>query len=98
MAKLKLQAPRGMRDILPEDQKYVKYILKKSDQLLDYYGFERIDTPMVESVDLFLRSAGEVSDIMEKEIYTLKTKGGDVLALRPEGTAGVIRAYIENRS
>ena len=85
-----------MRDILPEDQKYFRYIQKKSDQLLEYYGFERIDTPMVESVDLFLRSVGETSDIMEKEIYTVKTKGGDVLALRPEGTAGVIRAYIEN--
>ncbi len=85
-----------MRDILPEDQKYLRYVLKKSDQLLDYYGFERIDTPTIESVDLFLRSAGETSDIMEKEIYTLKTKGGDMLALRPEGTAGVVRAYIEN--
>ncbi|MBI2674652.1 MAG: histidine--tRNA ligase [Candidatus Yanofskybacteria bacterium] len=96
MAKVKLQSPKGMRDILPEDQRYFKYILKKSDQLLDYYGFERIDTPMVESVELFLRSVGESSDIMEKEIYTLKTKGGDMLALRPEGTAGVVRAYIEN--
>lgn len=96
MAKPKLQAPKGMRDILPEDQKYLKYILKKSDQLLDYYGFERIDTPMIESVDLFLRSVGQTTDIMEKEIYTLKTKGGDTLALRPEGTAGVVRAYIEN--
>ncbi|OGN14885.1 MAG: histidine--tRNA ligase [Candidatus Yanofskybacteria bacterium RIFCSPHIGHO2_02_FULL_43_22] len=85
-----------MRDILPEDQKYLRYILKKSDQLLDYYGFERIYTPIVESVDLFLRSVGETSDIMEKEIYTFKTKGGDILALRPEGTAGMIRAYIEN--
>lgn len=85
-----------MRDILPEDQKYFRYIQKKSDQLLEYYGFERIDTPMVESADLFLRSVGETSDIIEKEIYTIKTKGGDVLALRPEGTAGVVRAYIEN--
>lgn len=85
-----------MRDILPEDQKYFRYIQKKSDQLLEYYGFERIDTPMVESADLFLRSVGETSDIIEKEIYTIKTKGGDVLALRPEGTAGVARAYIEN--
>lgn len=85
-----------MRDILPEDQKYFRHIQKKSDQLLDYYGFERIDTPMLESADLFYRSVGETSDIGEKEMYTLKTRGGDVLALRPEGTAGVIRAYIEN--
>lgn len=85
-----------MRDILPEDHKYFRYINKKSDQLLDYYGFERIETPMAESVDLFLRSAGEASDIVEKEIYNFKTKSGDMLALRPEGTAGVVRAYIEN--
>ena len=96
MSRQRIQAPKGMRDILPEDQKYFKYILKKSDQLLDYYGFERIETPIAESVDLFYRSVGETSDIGEKEMYTLKTKGGDVLALRPEGTAGVVRAYIEN--
>ena len=96
MAKVKLQSPKGMRDILPEDQKYFRYIQKKSDQLLDYYGFERIDTPMVESVDLFLRSTGETSDIVEKEMYIFKTKGGDTLALRPEGTPGIVRAYIEN--
>jgi histidyl-tRNA synthetase len=91
-----IQAPKGMRDILPEDQRYIRYIQKKSDQLLDYYGFEKIDTPMLESADLFYRSVGETSDIGEKEMYTLKTKGGDVLALRPEGTAGVVRSYLEN--
>ena len=96
MAKLKIQSPKGMRDILPEDQKYFRHILKKSEPLLEFYGFERIDTPIAESVDLFVRSVGETSDIIEKEIYTLKTKGGDMLALRPEGTAGVARAYIEN--
>ncbi len=96
MAKPKLQAPKGMRDILPEDQRYITHIQKKSNQLLDYYGFEKIDTPMLESADLFYRSVGETSDIGEKEMYTLKTKGGDMLALRPEGTAGVVRAYIEN--
>lgn len=96
MARPKLQAPRGMRDILPEDQKYLKYILKKSDQLLDYYGFERIETPMVESTDLYLRGTGESTDIVQKEMYTFKTRGGDSLTLRPEGTPGVVRAYIEN--
>lgn len=85
-----------MRDILPEDQRYFKYIQKKSDQLLDYYGFEKIDIPMVESTDLYLRGTGEDTDIVQKEMYTFKTKGGDSLTLRPEGTPGVIRAYIEN--
>lgn len=97
MAKPRLiQAPKGMRDILPEDQKYFKYISKKSEALLEYYGFERIDTPILESVDLFSRSVGQTSDIIEKEMYTLKTKGGDMLALRPESTASIVRAYIEN--
>lgn len=99
MSKMKakqIQSVRGMHDILPEDQKYWRYIQKKSESLLEYYGFERISTPILEPVDLFNRSAGETSDIISKEIYTLKTKGGDMLALRPEGTAPVIRAYLEN--
>ena len=90
-----VQSPKGMHDILPEDQKYWRYILKKAESLIEYYGFERIDTPVLESVDLFIRSVGETSDIIDKEIYTLKTKGGDVLALRPEGTAPTVRAYLE---
>lgn len=85
-----------MHDILPEEQKYWKYITKKSEPLLDYYGFEKIDTPVMESTDLFVKSIGEASDIVEKEMYTLKTKGGDSLTLRPEFTASVVRAYIEN--
>lgn len=97
MAKQKqIQAPKGIRDILPEDQKYFKYIYKKAESLLEYYGFERIELPILEFEELFYRSVGQSSDIVEKEIYTLKTKGGDTLALRPEGTAGLVRAYIEN--
>ncbi|MBX4190434.1 ATP phosphoribosyltransferase regulatory subunit, partial [Candidatus Parcubacteria bacterium] len=91
-----VQSVKGMHDILPEDQKYWRYILKKAEGLLEYYGFERIETPILESTELFTRSVGETSDIIEKEIYTLKTKGGDSLALRPEGTAPAVRAYLEN--
>lgn len=90
------QAPKGTHDILPEDQKYWKYIMKKAETLLDFYGFERIDTPIMESTDLFVRSVGETSDIVEKEMYTLRTKGGDSITLRPELTASIMRAYIEN--
>lgn len=90
------QAPRGMHDILPEDQKYWRYILKKAEGLLEDYSFEKIETPVLESTELFLRGVGETTDIVDKEIYTLKTKGGDELALRPEGTAPTARAYIEN--
>ena len=91
-----IQSVKGMHDILPEDQKYWRYVQKKAEQLLEYYGFERMSTPVLEQAELFIRSAGEGSDIVDKEIYTLKTKGGDTLALRPEATAPVVRAYLEN--
>ncbi|MEK7124946.1 MAG: histidine--tRNA ligase [Patescibacteria group bacterium] len=91
-----LQAPKGMHDILPEDQKYWRHITKKAEGLLEDYGFEKIETPILESAELFVRGIGEGTDIIEKEIYTLRTKGGDELALRPEFTASVVRAYIEH--
>src|SRR3989344_2061878 len=91
-----VQSVRGMHDILPEDQKYWRYIQKKIEALIEYYGFERFSTPILEQAELFTRSVGETTDIIAKEIYTLKTKGGDVLALRPEGTAPTVRAYLEN--
>lgn len=87
---------KGMHDILPEDQKYWRYIQKKAETLAEYYGFEKIETPVLEQTDLFVRTSGETSDIVSKEIYSLKTKGGDNLSLRPEGTAPVVRAYLEN--
>lgn len=85
-----------MHDILPEEQRYWRYIFKKAESILEDYGFGRIDTPMVEFTDLFARGVGESTDIVEKEMYNFKTKGGDDLSLRPEGTAGIVRAYIEN--
>ncbi len=99
MSKVKpkqIQSVKGMHDILPEDQKYWRYIQKKAETLVEYYGFEKFSTPVLENAELFVRSVGETSDIISKEIYTLKTKGGDTLALRPEGTAPVVRAYLEN--
>ncbi len=96
MAKQTLQAPKGMHDILPADQLYWQFILKKAKTILEDYGFERIDTPIVESTSLFVRSVGESTDIVEKEMYSFKTKGGDELTLRPEGTASIARAYIEH--
>ncbi|OGN04856.1 MAG: histidine--tRNA ligase [Candidatus Yanofskybacteria bacterium RIFCSPHIGHO2_02_FULL_44_12b] len=97
MAKQKtIQAPKGMHDILPEDQKYWRHVMKKSQSLIEDYSFERIDTPIVEPTELFLRSVGSSSDIAEKEIYNFKTKGGDDISLRPEGTASTVRAYLEN--
>lgn len=96
MAKPFIQSVKGMNDILPADQPYWQFILKKAATLLADYSFEKIDTPIVESTQLFTRSVGEASDIVEKEMYNFKTKGGDELSLRPEGTAAVARAYIEH--
>ena len=83
-----------MHDILPADQPYWQYIFRKATALLDDYAFERIDTPIVESSALFLRTVGDATDIVEKEMYVFKTKGGEELCLRPEVTASVARSYI----
>lgn len=91
-----IQTVRGMHDILPADQPYWQYIFRKATALLDDYAFERIDTPIVESSALFLRTVGDATDIVEKEMYVFKTKGGEELCLRPEVTASVARSYIEH--
>jgi len=93
--KIKYQSPKGMHDILPEDQKYFQAVFDVCDRVAKFYGFGRIETPILEQADLFAKGVGVGTDIVEKEMYVLKTKGGDVLALRPEYTASVVRAYIE---
>jgi len=95
MKKAKFQKPTGMHDIIFGDQRYFRSIINIAENIFNYYGFSRIDTPLLEDEDLFLKGVGEATDISEKEMYTLKTKGGDRLALRPEGTASVVRSYIE---
>lgn len=94
--KQNIQSVRGMHDILPADQPYWQFFLKKAQTILADYGFEKIDTPTLEHTPLFVKSVGESTDIVEKEMFSLKTKGGDDLTLRPEGTAPVVRAYIEH--
>lgn len=91
-----IQAPRGMHDVLPVDQGYWDRVSKIVKDLSEDYGFNRIDTPILEQTALFERGVGEGTDIVEKEMYSLKTKGGDALSLRPENTAGVVRSYLEN--
>lgn len=81
---------------MPADQKYWRYIHSKAGEIADRFGYGRIDTPVFEDARLFVRSVGEVTDIMEKETYTFEDRGGDLLTLRPEGTAPVCRAYLEN--
>lgn len=96
MSKRAFQVVKGMRDILPEEQVYWEKIRQTIKSLAEVYGFCRIDTPMVEDTDLFVRGTGAGTDIVEKEMYNLRTKGGDRLSLRPEFTPGVVRAYLEN--
>ena len=90
------QAPRGTTDLLPEEQKYWRFIESKAMAMARRYGYGRIDTPVFEDSDLFIRSVGEGTDIVEKEMYTFEDRGGDSVTLRPEGTAPVCRAYLEH--
>jgi len=91
-----LQTPKGMRDILPEDYGYYSAIYDKMESIAEYYDFKPIQTPHLEKIDLFTAAVGETTDIVEKEMYSLKTKGKDHLALRPEGTAPIMRSYLAN--
>lgn len=85
-----------MHDILPEDQPYQDRILDVVKDVAKFYGFLRIDTPMLEDAMLFEKGIGLTTDIVEKQMYFLRTKGGDVLAMRPEFTAGIVRSYIQH--
>lgn len=91
----KIQAIRGMRDILPEQTELWQQVEAVVRELLNGYGYSEIRMPIVEKTELFCRSIGEVTDIVEKEMYLFDDRNGDSLALRPEGTAGCVRAAIE---
>ncbi len=91
-----LAVPKGMRDILPAEYPYWKKAREAFSEIAEYYSFGQIETPILEHADIFIRGIGNETDIVEKEMYTLKTKGGDSLALRPEHTAPVMRSFVEN--
>ena len=91
-----VQAIKGMRDTLPDDQRYWRFINESVEKLAIQYGYKRIDTPILEDTELFVRSIGTTTDIVEKEMYSFKDKSEDNLTLRPEMTAPIIRAYIEH--
>lgn len=91
-----LRAPRGTRDVLPEEQPHWSWVRSHAESLCRLYGYGRIDTPVFEDARVFLRTVGEASDIVEKEVYLFEDRGGDLMALRPEGTANVCRAYLEH--
>ncbi len=84
-----------MRDIVGNSFYALQGFIEKASEVAIYYGFKPIHTPLLERAELFSRGVGEETDIIEKEMYSLKTKGGTTLAVRPEGTAGIMRAYIE---
>jgi histidyl-tRNA synthetase len=90
------QAARGTADILPEEQPYWRYVEKAISDITGLYGYKRIDTPIFEDTSLFQRSAGEFTDIVQKEMYTFDDRGGNSLTLKPEGTPAVCRAYIQH--
>ena len=95
MAKI-IQSIRGMNDILPEQSPYWQYIENSFRQLMQSYGYQEIRMPIVENTALFKRSIGEVTDIVEKEMYTFEDRNGDSLTLRPEGTACCVRAAMQH--
>ena len=92
----KIQAIRGMNDCLPTESGLWQYVESSIRQVVASYGYQEIRTPIVESTDLFKRSIGEVTDIVEKEMYTFADRNSDSLTLRPEGTASVVRAGNEH--
>jgi histidyl-tRNA synthetase len=91
-----IQAIRGMNDCLPSESGLWQYVESSIRQVVASYGYQEIRTPIVESTDLFKRSIGEVTDIVEKEMYTFTDRNSDSLTLRPEGTASVVRAGNEH--
>src|SRR6185437_13454084 len=90
------QSAKGMHDVLPSDEPYWEKIEGVVHSLASSYGFSRIEPPVLEFADLYNKTSGEDSDVVMKEMYTLKTKGGDFLALRPEYTPGISRAYLQH--
>jgi histidyl-tRNA synthetase len=92
----RFEAPRGTHDILPSEQPRWRQVIGEFERLCALYGYRRIDTPVFEDTELFARTSGEGSDIVSKEMYTFTDRGDRSLTLRPEPTAGIVRAYLEH--
>src|SRR5947209_8468056 len=91
-----IQTVRGMHDFLPGKSEVALWVETRARRMFAKYGYSEIRTPILESVDLYERALGATTDIVEKEMFTLQDRGERTLCLRPEGTAGVVRSYIEN--
>jgi histidyl-tRNA synthetase len=93
---MKYKTLKGLQDILPPEISIWQHIETKAKDIFKNYGYREIRLPIMESTDVFTRSIGETSDIVEKEMYTFLDKGGRSVTLRPEGTAPFVRAYVEH--
>jgi histidyl-tRNA synthetase len=93
---VKFEAPRGTHDILPSEQGVWQRVLGEAERLCALYGYDKIVTPGFEDTELFIRTSGEGSDVVQKETYTFEDRGGRSLTLRPEATAPICRAYLEH--
>ena len=94
--KQSFQLLRGMKDVLPDEERYWQFIFSRVCDFARRYGYRRLETPIVEHANLYLRSSGTSSDIVTKEMYVFTDPGNERVALRPEGTPGIARAYIEH--
>lgn len=92
-----LQPPRGTRDLLPADSRCHRFIEQAAFDVAVRYGYGEIATPIFEFTEVFARSLGDTSDIVSKEMYTFEDRGGSSITLRPENTAGVVRAFVSNK-
>ena len=93
---MKFEAPRGTHDILPSEQPRWRRAIGEAERLCALYGYRRIDTPAFEDTELFARTSGQGSDVVQKEMYTFEDRGGRSLTLRPEATAPIARAYLQH--
>ena len=93
---VKLQNVRGTNDLFGEEKRKAVKVVSTAAKTVEKYGFEEIETPIFEFTDVFLRNLGDTSDIVTKEMYCFLDRGGESLTLRPEGTAGVVRAFVSN--
>jgi histidyl-tRNA synthetase len=91
-----VEAPRGTHDILPRDQPLWRLVTGTMERLCSLYGYRPIQTPVFEDTELFARTSGAGSDVVQKEMYTFTDRGDRSLTLRPEGTAPICRAYVEH--
>src|SRR5690606_36198409 len=91
-----MNAPRATVDILPKDVKAWQYVEDQIKEICNRYHYSEIRTPVFEHTEVYQRGVGDTTDIVQKEMYTFEDRGGRSLTLRPEGTAGVARAYVQN--